>query len=176
LRAFLIESFTATKARCEPSAAWYVWHAAKTQAIFEQSLNDIGYEVRAQVIWAKSRPAFNFSQYKYQHEPCFYAFLSGQAPAWYGDLSQTTLWEVPSESGANYNHPTQKPAGVAARAIANSSKQGDIIFDGFCGGGTLLVACEQLGRVGYGIEIDPGYVAVTLERLAGMGLKPELMK
>jgi DNA modification methylase len=48
-------------------------------------------------------------------------------------------------------------------------------YDPFSGSGSTLVACEQLGRVGYGCEIDAGYVAVTLERLAGMGLKPERM-
>ena len=51
---------------------------------------------------------------------------------------------------------------------------GDIVFDPFLGSGTTLVAAEQTGRVCYGVEISPAYVAVALERLAGMGLAPAL--
>lgn len=70
-------------------------------------------------------------------------------------------------------HPTQKPVGLMAWCIKKSEAEG-IIFDPFLGSGTTLVACEQLGRAGRGIEISPGYVAVALERLAGLGLTPHL--
>jgi DNA modification methylase len=49
-------------------------------------------------------------------------------------------------------------------------------YDPFCGCGSTLLAAHQVGRMGYGVEIDPGYVAVTLERLAALGVKPELVK
>jgi DNA modification methylase len=58
----------------------------------------------------------------------------------------------------------------------NSSRPGEIVYDPFCGSGSTLLAAHQLNRIGYGVEIDPGYVAVTLERLAALGLKPELAK
>ena len=48
------------------------------------------------------------------------------------------------------------------------------VYDPFLGSGTTMVAAEQLGRVCYGMEIEPKYVAVTLERMADMGLLPEL--
>jgi DNA modification methylase len=57
--------------------------------------------------------------------------------------------------------------------VANSSRSGELVYDPFCGSGSTLVAAHQLGRIGYGVEIDPGYVAVTLERLSA--LKPELI-
>jgi len=60
--------------------------------------------------------------------------------------------------------------------IENSSRLGEIVYDPFSGSGSTLLAAHQLGRIGYGVEIDPGYVAVTLERLAALGLKPELVK
>jgi len=72
-------------------------------------------------------------------------------------------------------HPTTKPVELVTRMIVNSSQAGDIVYDPFCGSGTTLVACEQLRRRGYAVEIDPGYVAVTLERLAAMGLRPMLV-
>ncbi len=71
-------------------------------------------------------------------------------------------------------HPTTKPVELIGKMIANSSRPGEVVYDPFCGSGSTLVAAQQLGRIGYGIELDPGYVAVALERLSMLGLKPEL--
>jgi DNA modification methylase len=71
-------------------------------------------------------------------------------------------------------HPTTKPVELIARMIVNSSRPGEVVYDPFCGSGTALVAAHQLGRIGYRCEIDPGYAAVTLERLATLGLTPKL--
>jgi site-specific DNA-methyltransferase (adenine-specific) len=70
-------------------------------------------------------------------------------------------------------HPTQKPVSVLRWCI-EKSKAGDRILDPFLGSGTTMVAAEQLGRICYGMEIEPKYVAVTLERMSGMGLEPKL--
>jgi len=59
--------------------------------------------------------------------------------------------------------------------IRNSSREGELVYDPFCGSGSTLLAAHQLHRVGYGVEIDPGYLAVTLERLSMLGLKPEMV-
>lgn len=59
--------------------------------------------------------------------------------------------------------------------ITNSSRPGELVYDPFCGSGSTLLAAHQLGRIGYGVEIDPGNIAVTLERLSLLGLKPELV-
>jgi len=72
------------------------------------------------------------------------------------------------------NHPTQKPVEVISHIIDHCSVRADIVVDCFCGSGTTIVACEQLGRQARTIEIEPKYVAVTLERLKQMGLEPQL--
>jgi DNA modification methylase len=59
--------------------------------------------------------------------------------------------------------------------IRNSSREGELVYDPFCGSGSTLLAAHQLGRIGYGVEISPEYCAVTLERLTELGLKPELL-
>ena len=71
-------------------------------------------------------------------------------------------------------HPTQKPVALYNDLVARYSESGEIVVDCYLGSGTTLVACEQLGRIGYGMEISPAYVAVTLQRLADMGLEPRL--
>jgi DNA modification methylase len=69
-------------------------------------------------------------------------------------------------------HPTTKPVELVARMIANSTQPTHIVYDPFCGSGTT----HQLGRIGYGVELDPGYVAVELERLSALGLTPRLIE
>lgn len=79
--------------------------------------------------------------------------------------------ENPTEA-MHRRHPTQKPTTLVV-TLLDDVRKGDV-YDPFLGSGTTLVACEQLGRIGYGMEISPGYVAVSLERLAGMGSEPHL--
>ena len=71
-------------------------------------------------------------------------------------------------------HPTTKPVELIARMVASSSRPGELVFDPFAGSGSTILAAHQLGRVGYGCELDPGYLAVQLERLSAQGLEPEL--
>jgi DNA modification methylase len=82
-------------------------------------------------------------------------------------------WDIAKHKDTE--HPTEKPIEVPERALGFSSNEGQIVFDPFLGSGTTLVACERLGRYGRGIEISPAYVAVALERLAGMGLDARVM-
>jgi len=77
---------------------------------------------------------------------------------------------------ANVLHPTMKPVPLVAKAIRNSSRRGEIVFDGFAGAGSTLVAAQQYQRRAYVMELDPRYAAVDLERLADMGLRPTLVQ
>ncbi len=70
-------------------------------------------------------------------------------------------------------HPTQKPIGVLSRIIKDFSNEGDIIFDGFLGSGSTLIAAEQVGRICYGIELDPRYCDVIRKRYAKLLGKEE---
>ena len=75
----------------------------------------------------------------------------------------TTVWRVDRPS-RNVEHPTMKPIELVARAIRNSSKKDNIVLDTFGGSGSTLIACEQLNRVCYTMELDPVYVDVIIER------------
>ncbi len=77
--------------------------------------------------------------------------------------------------GVKRMHPTQKPAGLFADILREFSDDNAVVLDPYMGSGTALVACEMTGRQGRGIEIDPAYCAVTLERMVGMGLTPQLL-
>jgi len=160
----------------------YAWHSGLYTVHTAQSLIGAGYEIRNQIIWVKHHFAMSRGNYHWQHEPCWYAVKQGARSGWVGDRTQSTYWDI---AGLNIfggarrgddeplGHSTQKPIECMARPIRNHSARG--VYDPFCGTGTTLLAAHQLGRVGYGVEIDPGYVAITLERLAALGLKPELV-
>jgi DNA methylase len=111
----------------------------------------------------KNTFAWGFGRYKFQHEPIFYAHLAGQKDAWYGDKSQSTLWQE-KKPAANRQHPTAKPVELVDRALVNSSKAGDLVADLFGGSGSTLMACERRGRHARLLEIDPKYCDVIVKR------------
>ena len=122
-----------------------------------------GFEVRCQIIWAKNTFAWGFGRYKFQHEPIFYVHVAGQKDAWYGDKSQSTLWEE-KKPAANRIHPTAKPVELVERALVNSSKAGDIVADLFGGSGSTLIGCERRGRKARLMELDPKYADCIVRR------------
>jgi DNA modification methylase len=157
-------------------AALYLWYADAHAAAAAAAAAAAGYEITAQIIWAKNHAQFvSSAHYHGKHEPCYYAHRRGKSARWAGPANEVTLWEYDRSSSNDY-HPTQKPPELAMRAITNSSHPGDISLDLFLGGGTTIVAAEKTGRRCYGMELEPKYVAVTLERLAAMGLEPRRLE
>ena len=144
-------------------ASLYVCHASLWQRAFQNALEEAGFEIRCQIIWSKNTFAWGFGRYKFQHEPIFYCHVAGQSDAWYGDKSQSTLWQE-NKPVANRLHPTMKPVELVERALANSSKAGDICGDFCAGAGSTLIACERRGRKARLIEIDPRYADVICRR------------
>ena len=152
----------------DDQAPLYLWYADAHAAAAAAAAAAAGYIIVAQIIWAKNHAQFvSSAHYHGKHEPCYYAHKKNKSARWYGATNEVTLWEYDRAPSNNF-HPTQKPVPVAERAIKNSTTVGDIILDGFLGGGTTLIACENLGRRCYGCEIDPGYVAVSLQRWADL--------
>ena len=83
-------------------------------------------------------------------------------------------WNIAKQKDTN--HPTEKVIGVPEMAIAFSSNDGQIVFDGFLGSGTTLIACERLGRKCRAVEISPAYVAVAIQRWVDVtGKEPVLL-
>ncbi|MFB0841800.1 site-specific DNA-methyltransferase [Paenibacillus oleatilyticus] len=188
---FLNSIFSNYAAIMDPAAAIYVFHPSSYQRQFEDSMNAAGIVVRSQCIWVKNAFTFGFAQYKYKHEPVFYAHLRREAPAWYGDRKQTTVWraglpveqpqpetvwEVSRGDVTKYVHPTQKPLELLAIPIRNSSRSGDIVVDFFGGSGSTLMTCEQMGRICRTLELDPIFCDVIKERFyEGTGIEPVLL-
>jgi DNA modification methylase len=160
---FLEAAFRSCRTAVKPGASLYVCHSSSWQREFQNALESAGFEVRCQIIWAKSTFAWGFGRYKFQHEPLFYAHVAGQKDPWYGDKSQSTLWEE-KKPAANRIHPTAKPVELVERALLNSSKAGDVVADLFGGSGSTLIGCERRGRKARLMEIDPKYADCIVRR------------
>jgi DNA modification methylase len=152
----------------------YSWHPpGATSLVHAAALQDSGFMIRMQIIWAKSNFPIGRGDYHVRHEPCWYAVRKGKAAQRTDDRTQTTLWEINLDRNVEGGHSTQKPMECMARPIRNH--EAAEVYDPFLGSGTTAVAAEQLGRRCYGLEIEPKYVAVILERLSGMGIAPRLV-
>lgn len=160
---FLEKAFGSCRNVVKPGASLYVCHSSSWQREFQNALENVGFKVRCQIIWAKNTFAWGFGRYKFQHEPLFYAHVAGEKDPWYGDKSQSTLWQE-KKPAANRIHPTAKPVELIERALLNSSKAGDIVMDLFGGSGSTLIACERLGRKARLMEIDPKYADCICRR------------
>ena len=148
-----------------PGDVAYVWHGALHAREVIESLEACGFAMRSQIIWAKERLVLSRGDYHWQHEPCAYFVKKSRKGHWAGDRKQTTLWHI---SGKDQDvatvHGTQKPVECMRRPILNNSSPGQAVYEPFMGSGTTLIAAESTGRVCYGIELNPAYVDVAVER------------
>jgi DNA modification methylase len=160
---FLEAAFRSCRSVVKLGASLYVCHSSSWQREFQNALEGAGFEARCQIIWAKNTFAWGFGRYKFQHEPLFYCHVAGEKDPWYGDKSQSTLWEE-KKPAANRLHPTMKPVELIERALLNSSKAGDIVADLFGGSGSTLIACERRDRSARLMELDPKYADVIVRR------------
>ena len=160
---FLEAAFRSCRAAVKPGASLYICHSSSWQREFQNALEAAGFEVRCQIIWAKNTFAWGFGRYKFQHEPLFYAHVAGEKDPWYGNKSQSTLWQE-NKPAANRLHPTMKPVELIERALLNSSKAGDLVADLFGGSGSTLIACERRNRKVRLMEIDPRYADCICQR------------
>jgi DNA modification methylase len=146
-----------------PGEVAYVWHGALHATTVADSLQACGFEIRAQIIWAKDRLVMGRGHYHWQHEPCWYAVRG--TGHWSGDRRQTTLWQIASGGqDAATVHSTQKPVACMRRPIENNSSPGQAIYEPFSGSGTTIIAAEMAGRLCHAIELSPAYVDVAVKR------------
>ena len=127
------------------------------------ALREAGWQLKHMLIWAKNNHVLGRSDYHYKHEPILYGWRKDGTHEFYGGHSETSLWEIDRPHKSDL-HPTMKPIKLCGRAIHNSSKEGQIVYDPFLGSGSTLIACEQLGRKCFGLEIDPLYTDVIRKR------------
>ena len=144
-------------------ASVYCCHSDKCSDIFNEVYRTYCH-FSCQIIWVKDTLVMGRGDYHSKHEPIFYGWILGGAHKFEGDRKQTSVWEFQRPKKSE-GHSTMKPIALVANAIKNSSKGDDLVIDYFIGGGSTMVASHQLKRKCYGMELDPKYCQVIVDRM-----------
>jgi site-specific DNA-methyltransferase (adenine-specific) len=162
-RQFLRDAFFNANEVMKAGAVFYIWHSDSEGFNFRGACRDVAWQVRQCLIWNKSSMVMGRQDYHWKHEPCLYGWKEGAGHLWASDRKQTTVinFERPTKSTL---HPTMKPVELMAYQVMNNTKGEDIVLDSFLGSGSVMIACEKTGRTCYGLELDPKYSDVIVER------------
>jgi DNA modification methylase len=166
----LRRTFTNIDTFLRPGARIYVCHpAGQLSVVFGQEFLRAGWRLHQTLVWVKDSMVLGRSDYHYRHEPILYGYKPGKGRAgrggagWYGDNRRSSVFEIPRPK-ASRDHPTTKPVQLIEAHLLNSSAPGDVVLDPFLGSGSTLIACEKLGRRCVGVELDPRFVDVAVQR------------
>jgi len=192
-RQFLRDAFTTAFTVTKAGRPIYIAHADSEGYNFRGAMVESGWNLKQCIIWVKNSLVLGRQDYQWMHEPVLYGWKPGEAHKWYGDFNKTTVIDddvnvkdmskkelvslvnelrnakpttVVREAKPHRNdiHPTMKPVALVNRFVRNSSRTDDIVLDLFGGGGSTLIACEQLGRHARLMELDPKYCDVIIKR------------
>lgn len=158
---FLQEVYKRLDENTKENSSFYIWYASKETIAFYKTLCKTNIKINQQIIWKKPM-LLGRGKYQWAHEPCIFAIKG--SPYFTKDRTKTTVWDFGGYDKSKNMHPTQKPLFLPFEAINNSSKEKDIVLDLFGGSGSTLIACEQLNRKCYMMELDPKYVDVIINR------------
>jgi site-specific DNA-methyltransferase (adenine-specific) len=183
LPALLAGAFAVATAALKPGAAVYVAHpAGALHRQFLEAFFAAGWRFHEGLIWDKGTMVLGHSDYHFRHEPIMYGYTAGEGrrgrggEGWYGDHSQTSVFEVPKPSRSE-DHPTMKPVALVQAMLPNSCPRNGLVYEPFGGSGSTLIAAHGLGLIARLIELDPRYCDVICQRYEQhTGIKPELVR
>ena len=173
--AFVTDATTAMVASAKVSAPFYMFTSEEEILTIKQAYRDCGLKPHQTLIWKKHRIGFGGSDYQHTYEPFVYGWTGHKERYMINQRNLSDVWEFARPTTSEL-HPTMKPIDLIVFAMANSSKQDDIVLDLFLGSGSTLIASEKTGRICYGMELDPKYVDVIVQRYVDYTGNTEVIK
>jgi len=164
---FLMKAFTNFKSVMADDASIYEFYATMKARVFYDAFEDAGFKVGAGLIWKKPRAPLMRTDWKFNMEPIIFGWRKDGKHKWYGDQKQKAVFEfdgVKNSKEDGFGHPSSKPIPLMAYLIKQSTQTNGIVLDGFLGSASTLMACDQLGRICYGIELEPKFIDVAVNR------------
>ena len=162
---FLYDVFTNAFSCLKDTASYYVFscQGGDQEMMMMMMMRQAGIPCRHQIIWVKDAPVFSMGRldYDYKHEPILYGWAKKHDFQRKGEQDKS-VWEY--KRTANKLHPTMKPVELIANALLNSTKNEENVLDLFGGSGSTLIACEQLNRKCFMMELDEHYCDVIIQR------------
>lgn len=166
---FLMKVFTNFKNAMALDASIYEFYATMKTRVFYDAFEDAGFKVGAGLIWKKPRAPFMRTDWKFNMEPIIWGWRKDGKHIWYGDQKQTSVFEfdgIRDSEKDGFGHPSSKPVPLIAYLIKQCTQSNGLVLDGFLGSASTLIACEQLDRICYGVELEPKFVDVAVKRYA----------
>ncbi|MFU1802973.1 site-specific DNA-methyltransferase [Gardnerella swidsinskii] len=164
---FLMKVFTNFKNSMAADASIYEFYATMKARVFYDAFEDAGFKVAAGLIWKKPRAPLMRTDWKFNMEPIIYGWRKDGKHKWYGDQKQTAVFEfdgIKNSKEEGCGHPSSKPVALIAYLIKQSTQTNSLVLDGFLGSASTLIACEQIGRVCFGVELEPKFIDVAVKR------------
>ena len=143
-------------------ASIYCFHSDRCADIFHKVFREFCH-FSSMIIWEKESIVLSQTDYQSKHESCLYGWFNNGTHKWYSDRKQESIWIAKSKR--EKGHTTPKPIEIVSKALNNSSLESHLIFDLFLGSGSTMVAAHQLKRKCYGMELDPKYCQVIVDRM-----------
>jgi len=168
--------------------SFYIFYKELGDGVFISTLKKMNLTFKQNIIWVKNGIVIGGNKYQNMHEPCLFGCKGSSVKYWYSDRKQKSVIENAdlmnelqlrdlikndtegadiircNKPARSELHPTMKPIKLLEIFIKNSSKERDVVLDLFSGSGSTLIACEQMNRACYTMELDPLYVDVTIDR------------
>ena len=164
---FLLKCFTNFKNAMAKDASIYEFYATMKARVFYDAFEDAGFKVGAGLIWKKPRAPFMRTDWKFNMEPIIWGWRKDGKHIWYGDQKQTSVFEfdgIKDSEKEGCGHPSSKPIPLIAYLIRQCTQRNGLVLDGFLGSASTLMACDQLDRICYGVELEPKFVDVAVKR------------
>ncbi len=164
---FLLKAFKCLHEAMAKDASIYVFYATAKARIFHDAYEDAGFKVGAGLVWKKDRLVLTRTDWKYIHEPIIWGWRKDGKHVWYGDQKQTTVFEferIKNSKDDGCGHPSSKPVPLIAYLISQCTQSNGLVLDCFLGSASTLIACEQLDRICFGVELEPKFVDVAVNR------------
>jgi site-specific DNA-methyltransferase (adenine-specific) len=162
LEDLLRASFSNMMLSSKKGGSFYCFHSDKCSDIFSKVYREFCH-FSSMIIWLKESIVLSQTDYQSKHEPCMYGWFNNGTHKWYSDRKQESVWIAKSKREEGHNTP--KPIEIITKAVNNSSKTKHLILDLFLGSGSTMVAAHQLKRKCYGMELDPKYCQVIIDRM-----------
>lgn len=159
-RKFTRDWIEAIAPHLERKNSLYIFNSDKMVFALREGMADAGVKFGQLLIWVKTHAVIGRMDYAPQHELIAYGWRGAHEFLKPKDKS-VLVCPKPNKSRM---HPTTKPLDLVRRFILNSTRIGDVVYDGFLGSGTTLLACEQTKRICIGVELDPEYCQTIIDR------------
>ena len=164
---FLMKVFTNFKNAMAEDASIYEFYATMKARVFYDAFEDAGFKVGAGLIWKKPHAPLMRTDWKFNSEPIIFGWRKDGRHRWYGDQKQTNVFEfdgIKNSRKEGFGHPSSKPVQLIAYLIKQSTMSNGLVLDGFLGSASTLMACDQIDRTCFGVEIEEKFVDVAVKR------------